>query len=51
MTDAIRAMEPDNPLIGPEKTILDYDTVALDDEKHALVIIDQTKLPSRIEIL
>lgn len=51
MTDAIRAVEPDNPLIGPEKTILDYDTVALDDEKHALVIIDQTKLPSRIEIL
>ena len=51
MTDAIRAMEPDNPLIGPEKTILDYDTVALDDKKHALVIIDQTKLPSRIEIL
>lgn len=51
MTDAIRAVEPDNPLIGPEKTILDYDTVALDDKKHALVIIDQTKLPSRIEIL
>lgn len=23
MTDAIRAVEPDNPLIGPEKTILD----------------------------
>lgn len=51
MEKAIRAVEPDNPLIGPEKTILDYDTVALDDEKHALVIIDQTKLPSRIEIL
>ena len=51
MEDAIRAIEPDNPLIGPKKTILDYDTVALDDEQHALVIIDQTKLPSRIEIL
>lgn len=51
MEDAIRTVEPDNLLIGPPKTILDYDTVALDDENHALVIIDQTKLPSRIEIL
>ena len=34
-----------------EKTILDYDTVALDDDDSALVIIDQTKLPKRIEIL
>ena len=51
MEDAVRAIEPDNPLIGPKKTILDYDTVALDDKKHALVIIDQTRLPSRIEIL
>ena len=33
------------------KTILDYDTVALDDYDSALVIIDQTKLPKRIEIL
>lgn len=33
------------------KTILDYDTVALDDADNALVIIDQTKLPDRIEIL
>lgn len=33
------------------KTILDYDTVALDDKDNALVIIDQTKLPERIEIL
>jgi len=32
-------------------TILDYDTVTLDEEKNALVIIDQTKLPNRIEIL
>lgn len=34
-----------------EKTILDYDTVALDDENDALVIIDQTKLPGKIELL
>lgn len=33
------------------KNIMDYDTVALDDENHALVIIDQTKLPYEIEIL
>lgn len=33
------------------KTILDYDTVALDDADNALVIIDQTKLPERIELL
>jgi methylthioribose-1-phosphate isomerase len=31
--------------------ILNYETVALDDEKHALVIIDQTKLPARVEML
>lgn len=51
MEKAIRAIEPANALIGPEKTILDYDTVAMDDYQHALVIIDQTKLPSKIEIL
>lgn len=34
-----------------EKTILDYDTVALDDADNALVIIDQTKLPEKIELL
>lgn len=34
-----------------EQTILDYDTVALDDADNALVIIDQTKLPERIELL
>lgn len=33
------------------KTVLDYDTVALDDEHDALVIIDQTKLPGDIELL
>lgn len=34
-----------------EKTILDYETVALDDENSALVIIDQTKLPGTTEII
>ena len=48
---AVRAIEPENGLIGKEKTILDYDTVDLDDENNALVIIDQTKLPSKIEML
>ena len=33
------------------KTIMDYDTVALDEEKKALVIIDQTKLPYSTKIL
>lgn len=33
------------------KTLMDYDTVALDEEKKALVIIDQTKLPYSTEIL
>ena len=32
-------------------SILDYDTVNLDELHHALVIIDQTKLPNRIEML
>ena len=30
---------------------MSYETVALDDEKSALVIIDQTKLPYEVEIL
>ena len=28
-----------------KKNIMDYDTVSLDDENSAVVIIDQTKLP------
>lgn len=48
---AVRATEPDNELIGRAKTILDYDTVDLDDKNNALVIIDQTKLPSKTELL
>ncbi|KZL89036.1 S-methyl-5-thioribose-1-phosphate isomerase [Clostridium magnum] len=34
-----------------KKLIMNYDTVALDDENSALVIIDQTKLPGKMEIL
>lgn len=34
-----------------KKSIMDYETVALDEEKKALVIIDQTKLPVKTEIL
>ncbi len=34
-----------------KKSIMDYDTVALDDAKDALVIINQTKLPYETEIL
>lgn len=33
------------------KTIMDYDTVGLDDDNSALVIIDQTQLPYKIEML
>ncbi|MDR3322555.1 MAG: S-methyl-5-thioribose-1-phosphate isomerase [Synergistaceae bacterium] len=33
------------------RSIMDYDTVALDEERSALVIIDQTKLPGAVEIL
>lgn len=33
------------------KTIRDYETVALDDENGAVVIIDQTKLPGTTEII
>ena len=51
MEKAIRQVQPDNILIGPKKTILDYDTVALDEDLPALAIIDQTKLPSKIEII
>lgn len=34
-----------------EKNIMDYETVALDDENDALVIIDQTKLPGTTQII
>ena len=32
-----------------KKNIMSYETVALDDEKSALVILDQTKLPYEVE--
>ena len=34
-----------------DKTIMDYDTVSLDDEGNAVVIIDQTLLPGRTELI
>lgn len=34
-----------------DKTILDYETVSLDEKNHALVIIDQTLLPGEIKML
>lgn len=33
------------------KTIMDYDTVSLNENKDAVVIIDQTQLPNHIELL
>lgn len=33
------------------KTIMDYETVRLDEENGAVVIIDQTKLPGKIELI
>ncbi len=33
-----------------EKNIMEYETVALDDDNDALVILDQTKLPGRAEL-
>jgi len=34
-----------------KKTILDYDTVALDLEKDAVIILDQTRLPGTAELI
>lgn len=48
---AVEAFDAKDSVLPEKKTILDYDTVALDEEKNALVIIDQTKLPYEIEIL
>lgn len=33
------------------RSILDYETVAYDESRNALVIIDQTKLPGKIELI
>ncbi len=34
-----------------DKMIMDYETVALDEQEKAVVIIDQTKLPGRTELI
>ncbi|MDR1898899.1 MAG: S-methyl-5-thioribose-1-phosphate isomerase [Treponema sp.] len=34
-----------------KNNFIEYDTVDLDDEKDALVIVDQTKLPGKLELL
>ena len=34
-----------------QKNIMEFDTVALDEEQDAVVIIDQTKLPGRTELI
>ena len=34
-----------------DRSIMSYETVALDEENHALVIIDQTKLPGQVKML
>lgn len=36
---------------GQNRNIMEFDTVRLDEEHHAVVIIDQTKLPGRIELV
>jgi methylthioribose-1-phosphate isomerase len=30
---------------------MNYETVALDDERSALLILDQTRLPNKVEVL
>ena len=37
--------------MGQEKNIMEYETVELDDENSALVILDQTLLPGRAELI
>ena len=37
--------------MAEQKNIMSYETVALDDEQSALVILDQTKLPYEVEVL
>ena len=37
--------------MADEKSIMSYETVELDDENSAVVILDQTKLPNEVEIL
>ena len=37
--------------MSEKKNIMEYETVTLDEENLAVVIIDQTKLPGRTEII
>lgn len=37
--------------MSENKNIMEYETVELDDKDDALVIIDQTKLPGKTEII
>ena len=37
--------------MSTKKTIMDYETVMLDEENKAVVIIDQTKLPGTTELI
>ena len=37
--------------MAEQKNIMSYETVALDDEQSALVILDQTKLPYEVDVL
>ena len=37
--------------MADERSIMSYETVELDDENSAVVILDQTKLPNEVEIL
>lgn len=37
--------------MSAEKTVLDYETVALDEKRLELVILDQTRLPGRTELI
>ncbi|MDO4554101.1 MAG: S-methyl-5-thioribose-1-phosphate isomerase [Lachnospiraceae bacterium] len=48
---AVEAFGVGESVLPVKKSILDYDTVALDEKERALVIIDQTKLPGQIKIL
>ena len=48
---AVETFGEGSSILPEKKSILSYDTVALDEEKHALVIIDQTRLPYEVKIL
>lgn len=37
--------------MNSQKSVIDYDTVSLDEKGSAVIIIDQTKLPTKIELI